>query len=31
MHLDDIGYVIIITVLLGVVFLMPTFFEKLTK
>jgi len=31
MHLDDIGYVIIITVLLGVVFLMPTFFEKFTK
>ena len=30
MHLDDIGYFIIITVVLGVVLLMPTFFEKLT-
>ena len=31
MHLDDIGYFIIITVVLGVVLLMPTFFEKFTK
>ena len=31
MHLDDIGYFIIISVVLGVVLLMPTFFEKLTK
>jgi len=31
MQLDDIGYFIIITVVLAVVLLMPAFFEKWPK